>query len=142
MINFSARRAPVRASRGDGTCINCGVSALADALRLRREEMGLSQSQLAVRLGVGQQAVSRWERGEAVPRPARIVALAQALALDAAELHRLAGYLHQGDRSPLAEPLHQVCARIAELTPDELWLLTDRAWQELRTRYGFSGLVH
>jgi transcriptional regulator with XRE-family HTH domain len=115
------------------------VSALAETLRVRREEVGLSQAQLAARIGVGQQAVSRWERGEAVPRPARVVALAEVLGLEAAALHRLAGYLEDADRSPLWGPFHELFARMSELSSDELWLLTDRAWQELRGRYGYSG---
>jgi transcriptional regulator with XRE-family HTH domain len=118
------------------------VSALAETLRVRREEVGLSQAQLAARIGVGQQAVSRWERGEAVPRPARVVALADALALDPAALHRLAGYLDDAERSPLWGSFHELFAHMPDLTAEELWLLTDRAWQELRNRYGVSGLAH
>ena len=117
------------------------MSALAETLRVRREEVGLSQAQLAARIGVGQQAVSRWERGEAVPRPARVLALADALNLDAAGLHRLAGYLTDAERSPLWGSFHELFARMPELSAEELWLLTDRAWQELRSRYGYSGLV-
>ncbi|HEX2149609.1 MAG TPA: helix-turn-helix transcriptional regulator, partial [Actinomycetota bacterium] len=52
-------------------------------LRSRREELGLGQSQLAERIGVTQQTISRWESGEIVPPPKRLAKLAQALNIDA-----------------------------------------------------------
>ena len=43
-------------------------------LELRRRE-GLSQEQLADRLGVTRQSVSKWESGAAVPELSKLVAL-------------------------------------------------------------------
>lgn len=35
-----------------------------DELRIKREELGMTQEQLAVVLGVASNTVARWERGE------------------------------------------------------------------------------
>lgn len=47
-------------------------------LRVRelREQRGLTQEELADRLGVEPPAVSKWERGLAFPRPDKLVAMA------------------------------------------------------------------
>lgn len=37
-------------------------------IRDRRKALGLSQRELAARLGISFQAVQRWERGETFPR--------------------------------------------------------------------------
>ena len=41
-----------------------------------RKRMGLSQEELAARIGVSRQAVSKWEVGDAVPEVDKILALA------------------------------------------------------------------
>lgn len=43
-----------------------------------RKQAGLSQEALAERLSVSRQAVSKWETGESVPEPAKLLALARA----------------------------------------------------------------
>jgi len=48
----------------------------------------MNQAELAQRIGVHQQTVSKWENGRARPSPARIAALEKALGLDASELRR------------------------------------------------------
>ena len=48
--------------------------------RLRRER-GLNQEQLAEKIGVSRQAVSKWETGEASPDLPNLLALADALEL-------------------------------------------------------------
>lgn len=35
-----------------------------DELRIKREELGMTQGQLAIALGVASNTVARWERGE------------------------------------------------------------------------------
>lgn len=52
------------------------------AVREARTRLNMEQSELARLLGVGQQAVSNWERGRAKPRQATLDALAQILQLD------------------------------------------------------------
>jgi DNA-binding transcriptional regulator YiaG len=56
--------------------------AKTDRLRELREEVGLSQSDVARHLGVDASRVSRWEAGLARPRPAHAVALLELLEAD------------------------------------------------------------
>ena len=44
-----------------------GVSVLHENLRLKRKERGLSQEELASRLHVVRQTISKWEKGMSVP---------------------------------------------------------------------------
>ena len=107
-------------------------AGLGETVRLRREQRGMGQEQLAAALGVRQQTVSRWENGLAVPRPSRVVELARVLELEPSALHRLAGYL------PAAEPRTSGWTEVQRLLPElgraELVLLIERAWEELRAR--------
>lgn len=112
------------------------MSLLGETVRLRREELGFDQAELAGKLGVSQQTVSRWERGLALPRPVRLREVAQALDLDAARLQRFAGYLPE--KEPSAVAVHE---RLSGLTDAELLLLVDRALAELRRR-GAPGPGH
>lgn len=112
------------------------MSLLAETVKIRREELRLDQAELARQVGVGQQTVSRWEAGLAMPRPERLPALAEALGLDSAYVHRMAGYLPLASSSPAAELFHDLYARAAELSDQELLLLLDRCWQEYRRRQG------
>jgi HTH-type transcriptional regulator/antitoxin HipB len=50
---------------------------IADRLAKRRREAGLSQEELAMRLGVSRQAVSKWERSESSPDTNNLIALAK-----------------------------------------------------------------
>ena len=51
-----------------------------------REWEGLSQKQLAHRIGMSQSDVGRWERGERVPRLDYVVKLADAVGLQVRDL--------------------------------------------------------
>ena len=51
-----------------------------------RENLGISQHQLAAKLGVNQTAVSQWERGAALPGCDKLPALAEALGCSIDEL--------------------------------------------------------
>lgn len=114
------------------------MSLLGETLKVRREERGLDQAALAEQLGVTQQSISRWEHGRALPRPQRVRQLAEVLGLDVERLHRAAGYLPEEERSPVDDIWHDVLERMSELSETELMLLLDRAWEELRSRRGFS----
>ena len=48
-------------------------------LKVERVKAGLTQRELAAKLGIGQSAVSMWEQGERVPPSAKLPALAEAL---------------------------------------------------------------
>lgn len=66
------------------------LSPYAQRLRTRRRELGLTQTQLAQRAGVGQDVISRIERAEYTGSDETVHALADALQTDAAELLALA----------------------------------------------------
>lgn len=48
-----------------------------ERLIARRQVMGLSQEQVAIRLGLTRQAISRWERGESVPDLDNLIKLSE-----------------------------------------------------------------
>lgn len=109
------------------------MSRFGEIIRARREEQGLEQVELARRLGVTQQTVSKWETGVTVPRAARLAALASLLDLDPALLHRVTA---TGGGSPLrqgasARELHHSLELLSER---ELLRLLDAVWQEFRRR--------
>lgn len=66
-----------------------------ELLRVKREQHGLTQAELARKVGVTRQAVGLWESGEFRPRP--VGKLAEALDITDAELGALA-------RSAVDEP--------------------------------------
>ena len=110
------------------------MSLIGETIKIRREELGLDQLELGRRVGVGQQTVSRWETGTAVPKANRLPVLAEVLGLDSEYVHRLAGYLPVDRSSAAADLVHDLLARAAELTDPELVLIIDRCWQEYRKR--------
>lgn len=61
-----------------------------DELRRMREAAGLSQIQLALRMGVSQGTIARWERGGRTPQAANLIKLAQILGCGVDELLGLA----------------------------------------------------
>ena len=58
-------------------------------IRERREELGLSQMQLAEKVGVNQTAISQWERGVSMPTLPKALALASALNCKIEDLYPL-----------------------------------------------------
>ncbi len=57
-----------------------------DKILMHRKRLGLSQEELAARLGVSRQAVSKWELGGAMPDPGNIVALAKLFGISTDDL--------------------------------------------------------
>lgn len=107
----------------------------AQTLRSRREELRLNQRDLAARLGVKQQTVSRWESGIAVPRPDRVTQLAGVLGVDRGKLLQLAGYLAADE--PLADPdMSKLLGAVRQLPDKDLVHVLDTAWNEHRSRQG------
>ncbi len=91
-------------------------------LQRLRAERGLSQSQIAARLGVSKPTVWAWEHGKARPLGERIGALAQALGVTPAELLS----------DPGASALHDLIARSREqigaavgVSPDKVRIWVD-----------------
>lgn len=65
------------------------VRTFKDVIKDAREELGLTQDDVADKLGVTQPAVSMWENGRSRPTADVLVALADLLKLDVAQLLRL-----------------------------------------------------
>ena len=59
-----------------------------ERIRRGREAKALTQEELAEALGVSRQAVSKWERGEADPSTANLLALGRLYGVPAEELLR------------------------------------------------------
>lgn len=59
---------------------------LADRIKYLRELHGISQADLARRVNTSQQEMSEYERGNVLPRPERIEAIAKAIGVDFGEL--------------------------------------------------------
>ena len=76
---------------------------IANRLAELRRAQGLSQEELAARLGVSRQAVSKWERAESSPDTGNLIALARLydISLDALLLH---GQVAQSSPPPGADP--------------------------------------
>ena len=85
------------------------MSAFGKYFRSRREELGLSQREVAKRLRVSAGTISRWERGSAVPTPDRAGELRSLLGISVASVTRLIG----GESPPAGAEVTE--ARIAEL---------------------------
>ncbi|MEY2434339.1 MAG: helix-turn-helix protein [Acidimicrobiaceae bacterium] len=105
---------------------------LHEELRTRRVELHISQAELATRLQVSQQTISRWESGATSPGPRRIAELADALGLNLSALLRSAGYLLASDFA--ADTLRPTAAELGRMTTSELILFIDAGWQQLRGR--------
>lgn len=63
---------------------------LGELIRVARLRSGLSQAELASKIGVSQAAVGQWERGITGPRSRHINAASELLGLDPATLHQAA----------------------------------------------------
>lgn len=59
-------------------------------IKLRRERLGISQAQLAERVGVAWQAVQQWENGKTSPARKRETQIARALECQVSDLHGIA----------------------------------------------------
>jgi transcriptional regulator with XRE-family HTH domain len=57
-------------------------------LRIARQRAGITQRELAARLGKHQRRIAGWESAECLPRTVAIVRLAEALEIDPGELLR------------------------------------------------------
>lgn len=84
-------------------------ATLADRLKSRRKELGLSQNALAVSCGVSQPTIANWERGGHVPRQAALASIAVELNVDPVWL--LSG-LSPADKNPahlhLSKPIRNI----------------------------------
>lgn len=74
------------------------LTAIGAFISLLRRQRGLSQRELATRLGVSYQAVSKWENGENLPDASLLLPLAEAL-------HTTADALLSAGRARLRQPI-------------------------------------
>ncbi len=65
--------------------------ALGRAMQGRRDELSLTQAQVAERVGCPRATYAKYESGDSVPSMERIAAIADALDLSISELVQLAG---------------------------------------------------
>lgn len=81
-------------------------------LRSLRKKKGLTQEELAARLHIVRQTVSKWGKGLSVPDADLLVKLADILEVNVAEL--LGGAIHDnGDRNEIAEQLSRINGQLA-----------------------------
>ncbi len=84
--------------------------SFSENLRKFRNDLGLTQEQLARRVNISAQAVSKWERGDSLPDPATLPAISDALGVsldrlfdrDSESFHDLAHHIYSffaGDNS-------------------------------------------
>ena len=90
---------------------------LSENIRRLRESKGLSQGELAVRLNVVRQTVSKWERGLSVPDADLLIALSEALGQPvSALLGEAVAEPKANDVRALAEKLEVVNLQLARQT--------------------------
>lgn len=89
-----------------------GVSVFHENLRLKRKERGLSQEELASRLHVVRQTISKWEKGQSVPDAEQLIKLAVILETTVSEL---LGNQAEGKEEPdqLAKELSRINTQLA-----------------------------
>lgn len=82
-------------------------------LKALRKDRGLSQEELAVRLNVVRQTISKWEKGLSVPDAAMLIRLAEVL--DTTVSRRLGADVpeDEADRDRLAEQLARINEQLA-----------------------------
>lgn len=81
-------------------------------LKQLRKQKGLSQEELAIRLHVVRQTISKWEKGLSVPDADLLVKLSEILEVSVAEL--LGGHIENSeDRNELAEQLSRINEQLA-----------------------------
>lgn len=74
---------------------------LSEKIYQHRKQMGLSQEELAERLGVTRQAVSKWEMGSSLPEMETVVSLSKVFGVTTDYL------LHPDEQTGEAEPVRQ-----------------------------------
>ena len=82
------------------------MNPLAQSIAADRQRIGLTQGQLAERLGVSQQSVSNWEDGKALPRAKRLHELGALFGRSSATAVAINSLLHQTAQSSTTESDH------------------------------------
>ena len=87
---------------------------IAERLKAARLVAGLTQAELAHRIGITNVAVSKYERGLVVPDGERLVQLSEALGVSVAQLLRQQAELRVSTASFRWHPLQRRSRRVAE----------------------------
>ncbi|MCU1590070.1 MAG: Helix-turn-helix domain [Frankiales bacterium] len=74
-----------------------------DLLRSKRQQQGLTQAELALALGVQQQAVGRWELDKDLPRRETIRLIAHRLSMSGSEIAVALGFVDEHEEGPSQE---------------------------------------
>ena len=85
---------------------------LAENLKVLRKKKGFSQEELAVRVNVVRQTVSKWEKGLSVPDADALVKLAEVLGVSTSELLG-EEVKNEGNSLEVAEQLSKIAALMA-----------------------------
>jgi transcriptional regulator with XRE-family HTH domain len=86
--------------------------ALGRAIRLRREELGISQQELGLELGYDQGWISHIENGRTNPAYGTVDSIARALAWPLSSLVVFAESIETEDRKPLDRPLRDQSPKV------------------------------
>lgn len=95
------------------------LQELGDALRARRTQLGLTQTDVASSLQVTAQAVSKWERGENAPDIALLPQLAHLLGVSIDHLFSFSKRESTIDATVLSADIEGFGPRVANLNPEE-----------------------
>lgn len=87
-----------------GECYMFDMKKFADFISTKRKKKGLTQDQLSDLVGVTHQAVSKWERGEAMPEISKIGDLSKALGVQPEEV---ISAMYAGDEGKNEEKSYQ-----------------------------------
>ena len=82
---------------------------LGDKLYQLRKDKGISQEELADKLGVSRQAISKWERGEALPDTDNLISIAK---LYEVSLDQLVGNTNVVQEAPTTQPTDVVTVEV------------------------------
>jgi transcriptional regulator with XRE-family HTH domain len=91
--------------RGVPTTAKDPQIALGRAIRLRREELGISQQELGLEIGYDQGWISHIENGRTNPAYGTVDRIARALSWSTSRLVALAESVETEDRKPLDRPI-------------------------------------
>ena len=107
-----------------------------EVIRRKRKELGLTQEQVAQRLGVSAPAVNKWERGSSYPDIAILPALARLLNTD---VNTLLCFQEELSDNEIAD----ICNKIAAIMEEQgLETAFDAAEQKVREYPNCGKLIH
>ena len=111
---------------------------IANRLYEYRKKAGISQDQLADKIGVSRQAVSKWERGEASPDTENLIALSEIYKVSLDELVKGES---QTDNDKNFKN-HQVDIEETDISFDNSVFSVKSGNKEQRVKFGWKGAVH